>query len=100
MSAGPGFVSPGRLSLCGLIPQKITIANPLPPVTLQISGAGDNEEDLAAVRRLLCHPLKCLVIPKPFYALLFLNVLDSMQMFLRGVGLFMTSLMWPQYLKV
>lgn len=99
MSAGPGFVSLGRLSLCGLIPQKITLAY-TPPITLQISGAGDNEEDLAAVRRLLFHPLKCLAILKPFYALLFLNVLDSMQMFLRGVGLFMTSLMWPLYLKV
>lgn len=37
-------------------------------------------------------PLKCLVPPRPFYALLLLNILDSMQMYLQGVGLFVDLL--------
>lgn len=37
-------------------------------------------------------PLKCLVPPRPFHALLLLNILDSMQMYLQGVGLFVDLL--------
>lgn len=93
----PRICSAGRLSLCGLIPQRSRCL--LLSLSLSLSQdkkSSDNEEDLTAVRRLLFYHLSVWLFWSHFFSPppppLLLNILNSMQMFLRGVRLFVDLL--------
>lgn len=78
----PGICFAGRRSLRGLIPQR---SGCLP--LSKDKKSFDNEEDLTAVWKLLFYHVGVWWFWSNFYALLLLNILNSMQMFLRGVRL-------------
>lgn len=100
----PRICSAGRLSLCGLIPQRSRCL--LLSLSLSLSQdkkSSDNEEDLTAVRRLLFYHLSVWLfwshffLPPPRCCLTFST---QCKCFSGVSGCLLTSLMWPLSLKV